>query len=560
MEMPIEVTPDRAGHVVLQDAACELPMSETATLPGVVSQRACALYGARWMLAAVQDVIHLVHGPVGCAYNAGTVRRKSYQVFTTCLDEQDVIFGGRGKLARSIEEAVRLRPDASGVMVYVTCTAALIGEYVEAICREAAVRLGIPVAPVTCPGFCGVGQGQGQDAAAATLLEYFVGREAGDVEAGTVNLLGEFDVQGDLGEIERLLARLGLKVQCAVSGRADVASLGRAHRAALNVVHCRRTGQNLADAMEREFGTPQLKASFFGLRETAASLEKIAGFFGLAAEWIAGQAEGARASAAPYVASLAGKRVALFFGASRMGSMAGAFRELGLEMVLAGSQFGCQGDYQEVRRCSGGGTVFIDDANELELSEFLHRRRPDLLVGGTREKYLAHKLGIPFLIFPQETSAFAGFSGFVNLARDTAALLNAPVWRLVQRQHAAPRVAVATREGTMVDSHFGRATRFAVFDLPGGVAREVGVRETGAGDFNCEDGSARSSLADKLALLADCRAVFCQAAGHCIRDLAAERDLAIIETDGKVEDVLADYIRRHPSLAGTRPGEGGWKK
>ncbi|HUW64694.1 MAG TPA: nitrogenase component 1 [Spirochaetia bacterium] len=562
--MPIEVTPDRAGHVVLQtaDAACELPISETATLPGVISQRACALYGARWMLAAIKDVIHLVHGPVGCAYNAGTVRRKSYQVFTTGLDEQDVIFGGRGKLARSIEEAVRLRPGAQGVMVYVTCTAALIGEYVEAVCREATVRLGIPVAQVNCPGFCGVGQGQGQDAGAATLLEFFIGRETGDVQRDTVNLLGEFDVQGDLREIEKLLSHFGLKILCAVSGRATVENLGRAHLVALNVVHCRRTGQAMADVMEQNYGTPQLKASFFGLAETAKSLKEIADFFGFAeaAEWIEEQEAVAREKAAPYVKSLTGKRVALFFGASRMGSMAKAFQELGLEMVLAGSQFGCQGDYQEVKRCSGGGTVFIDDANERELSEFLHRHKPDLLVGGTREKYLAHKLGIPFLIFPQETSAFAGFTGFVNLARDTAALLNAPVWRLVQRerQDSPPqvRVAVASREGSLVDSHFGRANSFIVFDLKNGLASEVEVRKTGGADLNCEDGSARSSLEDKLALLADCKAVFCRAAGHCARDLAAAQGLEIIETDAAVESVLADYIRQHPPSAGTRPGEG----
>jgi nitrogenase molybdenum-cofactor synthesis protein NifE len=40
------------------------------------------------------------------------------------------------------------------------------------------------------------------------------------------------------------------------------------------------------------------------------------------------------------------------------------------------------------------------------------------------------KLGIPFLVFPQENDPFAGFRGFVNLARQAAGLVSAPVWRL----------------------------------------------------------------------------------------------------------------------------------
>ncbi|MQL52906.1 nitrogenase [Desulfofundulus thermobenzoicus] len=558
MEMPIEVMPERTGHITLKSDCGEaaLPRCEQATVPGVISQRACALYGARWMLAAVKDVIHLVHGPVGCAYNAGTVRRKSYSIATTCLEERDIIFGGREKLRRTITEAVHLHPEAEGVLVYVTCAAGLIGEDVEAICREASSTLGRPVAPVLCPGFCGVGQGDGHDAAAEALLEHFIDRgEPGPVLENSVNILGEFDVQGDLKEIEKLLAHLGLNIVCAVSGRATVENMSRARRAALNIVHCRRTGQAMADVMEKRYGIPQMKVSFFGLEETARALKAVGRFFHRdgVERWVQDRVVAARRQAAPYLHRLAGKRVAVFFGASRMGSMAKAFRELGMELIMAGSQFGCREDYREAGRCLDEGTLLLDDANERELTEFLRRRRPHLLVGGTREKFLAHKLGVPFLVFPQETSPYAGFNGFVNLAREVAVLLDAPVWRLVRpgwesgpEQPVLPenvKVAVASRDGMYVDEHFGRAEKFLVFTLAGRKVKKIEVRAVKGGAVNCRDGAARGFPGEKLDLLEDCRAVVCLAAGHCARERAAEKGLLIMETSDAVPAALDDCIR-----------------
>lgn len=110
--------------------------------------------------------------------------------------------------------------------------------------------------------------------------------------------------------------------------------------------------------------------------------------------------------------------------------MAKAFKELGMDVVLAGSQFGCQEDYQEAGNKVASGTVLVDDAHERELLEFVTYRQPHLWVGGTKERFLMQKLGIPFLVFPQENDPFAGFRGFVNLARQAAGLVSAPVWRL----------------------------------------------------------------------------------------------------------------------------------
>ncbi|GAV24361.1 nitrogenase [Carboxydothermus islandicus] len=545
------------------------------------------------MLAPIRDVIHLIHGPVGCAYYSETVRKKRYQVFSTALDETDIVFGAGQKLEIAIRESLNLRPGSSAVLVYTTCAAGLIGEDVQAICKRMSATLGLPVVPVNCPGFCGVSQGDGHDVAAVALLDHFIGREpVGSYLENHVNILGEFDVQGDLKEIEYLLQRLGLNLICVVSGRATVENMARAHRARLNIVHCGRTGRWLARKMEERFGIPWRKVSFFGLDETIAALQSIATFFNRSGEneWVEREAEATRRRAAPYLKRLAGKRVALFFGASRMSSMARAFKELGMEVVLCGSQFGCREDYVESRRCLGKGTLMIDDANQRELEEFLHHFRPDLLVGGTREKFMAHKIGIPFLVFPQETSPYAGFNGFVNLAREVATLIGAPVWRLMipanlveppaseqgstcgdslapengflleeeimmnpgnyAMKEMAHKVAVATRDGLMVDEHFGRADNFMIFTLQGNKVKKAESRTISCLTGHCAGDKHKDAIVKRLEQLADCRAVICLKAGQCVQEKARQKGILILEINDTVSNALKEFLQYYAEKGG----------
>ncbi|GAW93889.1 nitrogenase component 1 [Calderihabitans maritimus] len=544
MSVPIEVLPYRRGHLVVKEAdPSVLPVCSRPTVPGVISERACAFYGARWMLASIPDVIHLIHGPAGCAYYGRTVRRKSYRIFSTQLVERDIIFGAGDKLYDSIVEAVTRNPNARAVLVYATCVAGVIGEDIPAVCKRATKDTGLPVVPVDCPGFCG-SQAEGHDIAAGVLFKHFIGigKAEQPIDNG-VNIVGEFDVQGDLDEIEGLLKQLGLKVICAFSGRASVAAMANAHRARLNIVHCRRTGQALAEGMQKRFGIPYLKVSFFGLEETASALRSIGQFFGVAGaeDIIEPSIQEARKAAAPFLSSLAGKRVALFFGASRMGSMAKAFKELGMEVVMAGSQFGCREDYQEAGAKVPDGAVLIDDAHEKELEEFLVKRQPHLLVGGTKEKYLSHKLGVPFLVFPQEMSPFAGFRGFVNLAREAAGLISAPVWRLARRRGEVDKVkvAVASRNGLTVDQHFGRAEQFMIFEICGENINLLEIRRPSlVSENSCSQPKGKDGLQHRLDLLSDCQGVICVRAGRCVRERAEEAGLMVFESEGPLFQAL----------------------
>ena len=62
-------------------------------------------------------------------------------------------------------------------------------------------------------------------------------------------------------------------------------------------------------------------------------------------------------------------------GAAKAVSLVRAFGELGMEVVIIGTQTGDRDDYQKISYLVKEGTVIIDDANPLELSELLINRK-----------------------------------------------------------------------------------------------------------------------------------------------------------------------------------------
>lgn len=507
------------------------------------------------MLASLTDAIHLIHAPVGCSFYGSVVRKKSYVLAGTDLIERDIVFGAAGKLRFSILEAVRLHPQARAVLVYASCASGLIGEDLPHICQQLSQEVNLPVIPIQAPGFAGCSQAHGHDLAASALLHHLVGKTPGNTIPQTINLLGEFDVQGDLHEIERLLHRLGVHILNAFTGKTNIAGIKKAHQAALNVVHCQRTGGLLAEEMKKRYQIPCLKVSFFGLEETQRAVQSIAGYFGAEPGWLQEETDRVRQITAPYQRVLRGKRIVLYLGASRMGGMATAFRELGMEVIVAGSQFGCQADYSLARSRLASTTRLVDDPGESELAALLQQESPDLMAGGLKEKHLAVKLGIPFLVLPQETAAYAGLGGFVNLAKETTALIQAPVWSLIKKETkvlsmetGSAYIAVASRSGLSIDQHFGRAEQFLIFAKDQEDYRLVEVRHPLTGQEACS--LQKAAIEERLRLLADCHTVICQQAGACVQERAVKAGMRIVESDG----LLAVALRSRTGCLNPIPG------
>ena len=426
-------------HLVQKKMDIDLPLCSRPSASGKITQRSCAFYGARWMLAPLEDAIHIVHGPVGCASYGGTVRGRSFPVFSTALEGKDIVFGGAKRLIKTIKEARAIMPHARYCFVYATCSTGIIGDDIDGICRDMEKKLGLSIIFVNCPGFIGYSQATGHRIAYESLLNRLIGkgrrRAIGDYD---VNIIGDYNINGESEVLKALLGEMGVRVRCVFTGQADYEGITNAHRVRLNLLICQNSGRFLAEALQKRYGTPYLEVTFLGPTQTMDSLRKIGHFFGLEKEAERAIARGYRAirpGLDRFLPRLKGKRAALFFGAARMASLIKALDDIGMEVVFTGSQFADLPTYRSALQAVSQGTYIIDDASEHELEHLLNDLRPDVFMGGIKEQYLSHKFGIGFCCFPQIRRAgpYVGFHGFLNFARYVNNALYAPVWRLARQ-------------------------------------------------------------------------------------------------------------------------------
>jgi nitrogenase molybdenum-cofactor synthesis protein NifE len=417
------------------------------SLAGSVSQRACVFCGARVVLNPVTDAAHLVHGPIGCASYTWDIRgslssgsEMFRNSFSTDMKERDVVFGGEKKLAACIDEIVeRYHPPA--IFVYATCVTGMIGDDIVAVCKEASRQHAIDVIPVESSGFISGNKVVGYRAAAEALLKLITPKaDEQIVKTRKLNFLGEYNLGGEKWLAERYLREMGIEINVAFTGDSTVASLRQAPGACLNLVQCTGSMHWVATQLEKKFGTPFMDVNFFGAENTAETLRKIARFYDdpeitertealIGREMAQIQPEIAR-----YRQKLAGKRAAIYVGgAYKAVAIIRQLRELGMEIVMTGTQTGKKEEYAAISGMLDEGAIIIDDANPAEIERFLLEKKVDVMAGGVKERVLAYKLGIGFVDHNHDRKeCLAGFEGAVTFAREVCVTTCSPVWKYLK--------------------------------------------------------------------------------------------------------------------------------
>jgi nitrogenase molybdenum-cofactor synthesis protein NifE len=435
---------ERQGSIVIKGKNRGQVSCGNDSLAGAVSQRACVYCGARVVLNPVTDAAHLVHGPIGCATYTWDIRgslssgSEMYRnSFSTDLRERDVIFGGETKLAECIDEVVaKHRPPA--VFVYSTCVVGVIGDDIVAVCREASRRHGIDVIPVESTGFISGNKIIGYRAAAEALLRLIRPKEGEEIErTNKVNFLGEYNLGGEKWIVERYLREIGVEINVAFTGDSSVEALKRAPGAKLNLVQCTGSMHWLAAQMEKEFGIPLLDVNFFGSENIADSLRRIAAFYGdtevarRAEALIERETAALRPHLERYRQKLQGKRAAIYVGgAFKAMAIVRQLKELGVEVVVAGTQTGRPEEYEALSGLLDDGTVIVDDTNPAEIERFLLENKIDVMAGGVKERVLAYKLGIGFIDHNHDRKdALAGYEGALRFAQEVYVTTCSPVWK-----------------------------------------------------------------------------------------------------------------------------------
>ena len=415
------------------------------SLAGAVSQRACVFCGSRVVLYPIADALHLVHGPIGCAVYTWDIRGALSSgpelhrlSFSTDLQEIDVIFGGEKKLTAALLELIE-RHAPKAAFVYSTCIVGIIGDDMEAVCKQVEAQTAIPVIPVKSEGFMG-NKRAGYTAACNAMARLIGTGETAGISPCSINILGDFNLAGEIWMIRDYFERMGVEVVANITGDGRVADIRRAHGAALNVVQCSGSTMDLARLMEDKYGIPSIRVSYFGVEDMAQALYDVAAHFGIesiankARQLVAKELNILLPKLERYRKALTGKKAAIYVGGSfKAFSLVKAFRLLGMDVVLVGSQTGTEEEYRELAEITDPGTIIVDDTNPLELTSFLEEKPVDIFVGGVKERPIAYKLGVGFCDHNHERKeALAGFSGMLNFAEEVYGSVMSPVWRFTR--------------------------------------------------------------------------------------------------------------------------------
>lgn len=418
---------------------------DSDSVSGAVSQRACVYCGARVVLNPITDAYHIIHGPIGCSSYTWDIRgsltsgENIYRnSFSTDLQETDIIFGGIRKLEAAVDELMNQHPEAKLIFIYATCIVGVIGDDVDAVCRIKSEQYQIPVIPVKSPGFSG-NKSTGYRMACDAIMEVLRPHQ-GETKENAINILGDFNLAGEMWIIKNYFKRIGIEVICGFTGDANYEDMTKAPRAALNIVQCAGSSTYLAQRMEEEFGIPYIKVSFFGVEDTTASLIRVADALGdesareKAVRFCQEESEKLKGFLEKYTRSLKGKKAAIYVGGGfKAISLIRQFSVVGIQTVLVGTQTGKKEEYEVIESLVDQDTVILDDANPAELETFMKEKGADILVGGVKERPLAYKLGVAFCDHNHERKhPLAGFEGVYNFTREINRSMNHPVWEYVE--------------------------------------------------------------------------------------------------------------------------------
>ncbi|WP_176085671.1 nitrogenase iron-molybdenum cofactor biosynthesis protein NifE [Martelella sp. HB161492] len=423
---------------------CSKPLTPGAAAGG------CAFDGAKIVLQPVTDVAHLIHAPLACEGNSWDNRHAASsgpdlwrRSFTTDLTELDIVMGqGEKKLFRAIREiAEKYAPPA--IFVYSTCVTALIGDDIDAVCRRAAEKFGLPVIPVNAPGFVG-SKNLGNKLAGEAMLDHVIGtREPDDISPLDINILGEYNLSGEFWSVKPLIEKLGMRIRCVFPGDARYHDIATAHRANATMMVCSTALINLARKMEERYGIPYFEGSFYGVSDTSEALRQLAtmlvsrgaprDLLARTEALIAGEEALANQRLAAFRPRLAGKRVLLNTGGVKSWSVVNALQYAGMEIVATSVKKSTDEDKERIKAIFKGENHSFEAMAPKEIYAMLKENRADIMLSGGRTQFIALKAKMPWLDINQERhNPYAGYDGIVELVRQIDLAIHNPVFAAVR--------------------------------------------------------------------------------------------------------------------------------
>jgi len=231
----------------------------------------CVLAGVNSVLGALDKVCPVYHSGPGCcmqttAADQGQSGHKnscfvsSVSLPSSNMLEKEVVFGGIEKLRTTVQGAIDII-DADAYFILTGCTAGIIGEDVESVAEDFRNK-GHEVYAVDTPGFAG-DSNLGYEVIWNTFIDQVIEEDV-PKDDKLVNIFGVIPYHdpfwcGTLEEIDRILSRLGLKVNTFFTKHQGIETVKKSSGAALNIIINPWIFKGPAKKFEEKFGVPSVR-------------------------------------------------------------------------------------------------------------------------------------------------------------------------------------------------------------------------------------------------------------------------------------------------------------
>jgi len=260
---------------------------------------ACALSGALAAINALPGVVPIIHSTLGCGGALGNAASfgAGYLGSGYCggmsapssgITEKEIIFGGNERLKEQITSTLELI-EGELFVVATSCMTEMIGDDVFGVVREFSEE-GEPVLAINTPSFKGDSYAGYEILLEGIFNRYLpVSEEKDDKLVNIFGLIPAYDpfFRGDLEEIERLLNRLGLRVNTFFTPNQTFDNIKSAPSAALNIVFSQVYAGEFVRKFEEKHGTPYLMTDLpIGAEATDRFLQVLGGQLGISKQEI----------------------------------------------------------------------------------------------------------------------------------------------------------------------------------------------------------------------------------------------------------------------------------
>lgn len=424
-------------------------MSEIAENP----RGGCVLAGVSSVLEAIDRVCPIFHSGPGCCMQATAAEQgqsghkdacfvSGVSIPSSNMLEKEVVFGGAEKLRTTIQGSLEVM-DADAYFVLTGCTAGIIGDDIESVVSEFKEK-GNKIYAIDTPGFAG-DSSLGYETVWNTMIDKVILPPKSKDEK-LVNIFGIIPYHdpfwsGTLEEFDRILSKLGLKVNTFYTKHQGIDVIEHCSEAALNIIINPWLFKGPAKKFEEKFGVPSIRYPGIpvGATDTTRFIRQVADALHLentlVEKVIQEEEDYVYSYLAQSIGVLSWKRFAV---AGDAAASVGITRYLANDysftpvlvvvtekMYRPEDKERIENEIKNLEYATPPKIIFTSDQYEINKAIREEEQEITLLVGSTNEKEVALEKGIQYLnaTFPMNerlvfNRTYAGYRGSLTLTED----------------------------------------------------------------------------------------------------------------------------------------------